>query len=83
MVYHWLVPEREMSIREVRQNLARVVEDAVVRGIVTHLTSHGRRVGAEIGPSEGVAIRRRRPPTLRRGVRTPVPLDLLDGRWDS
>ena len=39
-----------MSVRDVRQNLAQIVNDAAVKGITTHLTNRGRRVGVRIQP---------------------------------
>ena len=47
-MYDQGMEEREMSIRDVRQKLAQVVSDAAARGVVTHLTSHGRRMGVVI-----------------------------------
>ena len=61
-MYHLYMEEREMSIRDVRQNLAQVISDAVARGVVTHLTSYGRRTGAVIRSAQ--ADSRRRPLSL-------------------
>lgn len=41
-----------MSVRDVRQNLAQIVNDAAVRGITTYLTIRGRRAGAKIMPDQ-------------------------------
>lgn len=36
----------ERSVREVRENLADVLNDTAVRGQITYVTSHGRRIAA-------------------------------------
>ena len=38
--------ENEVSVRELRANLAEVLHAATVYGRVTYITSHGRRVAA-------------------------------------
>lgn len=37
---------REFSTREVRANLAQVINDAAAYGLITYVTSRGRRIAA-------------------------------------
>lgn len=37
---------REVGIREARENLAELVNEAAVRGVIIYLTNRGRRVAA-------------------------------------
>lgn len=49
--YHACMPattSTEKGIRELRATLSEVVNDAAVRGRITYVTSHGRRVAAVV-----------------------------------
>lgn len=50
----------EKGIRELRAALSEVVNDAAVRGRITYITSHGRRVAAVVPVLEAEAIEERR-----------------------
>jgi prevent-host-death family protein len=50
----------EKGIRELRSTLSEVVNDAAVRGRITYVTSHGRRVAAIVPVPEAEAIEARR-----------------------
>ncbi|WP_289009378.1 type II toxin-antitoxin system prevent-host-death family antitoxin [uncultured Thermomonospora sp.] len=39
---------QELSTRDVRANLAQVINDAAARGVVTFITSRGRRIAAVV-----------------------------------
>ncbi|MEU6725559.1 type II toxin-antitoxin system prevent-host-death family antitoxin [Nonomuraea wenchangensis] len=47
---------QDLSTREVRANLAEVINEAAAHGTVTFITSHGRRVAAvvPVGVAEAV-----------------------------
>lgn len=50
---HWctladVADEAELSVRELRANLAEVLNAAAVRGQVTYVTNRGRRVAAVV-----------------------------------
>lgn len=61
--YHACMPaptSTEKGIRELRAALSDVVNDAAVRGRITYITSHGRRVAAVVPVLEAEAIEERR-----------------------
>jgi antitoxin (DNA-binding transcriptional repressor) of toxin-antitoxin stability system len=49
----------EKGIRELRSALSEAVNDAAVRGRITYITSHGRRLAAIVAVSEAEAIEAR------------------------
>jgi prevent-host-death family protein len=46
----------EMGVKELRANLADVLNDAAVRGRITYVTSRGRRVAAVVPVTDAEAI---------------------------
>ena len=50
----------EIGIRELRAALSEVLNETAVRGRITYVTSHGRRVGAIVPVPEAEAIEARR-----------------------
>ena len=60
--YHACMPaptSAEKGIRELRSSLSEAVNDAAVRGRITYITSHGRRLAAIVSVSEAEAIEAR------------------------
>lgn len=60
--YHTCMPaptSTEKGIRELRSALSEAVNDAAVRGRITYITSHGRRLAAIVSVSEAEAIEAR------------------------
>ncbi len=61
--YHLCMPAPtsvEIGIRELRAALSEVLNETAVRGRITYVTSHGRRVGAIVPVPEAEAIEARR-----------------------
>ncbi|MER7477348.1 type II toxin-antitoxin system prevent-host-death family antitoxin [Streptomyces sp. NPDC126510] len=52
----------EMGIRELRSSLSEVMNATAVRGQITYVTSHGRRVAAIVPVPDAEAIEARREP---------------------
>jgi prevent-host-death family protein len=50
----------ERSVRELRDSLADVLNDAAVRGEVTYVTNRGRRIAAIVPVRDAEEIERRR-----------------------
>lgn len=50
----------EIGIRELRAALSEVLNETAVRGRITYVTSHGRRVGAIVPVPEAEAIEAQR-----------------------
>lgn len=50
----------EIGVRELRAALSEVLNETAVRGRITYVTSHGRRVGAIVPVPEAEAIEARR-----------------------
>lgn len=50
----------EIGIRELRATLSEVLNSTAVRGQITYVTSHGRRVGAIVPVPDAEAIERQR-----------------------
>lgn len=60
--YHVCMPaptSTEKGIRELRAALSEAVNDAAVRGRITYITSHGRRLAAIVSVTEAEAIEAR------------------------
>lgn len=60
--YHVCMPAPtsvEMGIRELRASLSDAVTDAAVRGRITYITSHGKRLAAIVSVPEAEAIEAR------------------------
>lgn len=61
--YHVCMPATtsvEIGIRELRATMSEVLNDTAVRGRITYVTSHGRRVAALVPVPEAEAIEARR-----------------------
>uniref|UniRef100_UPI0039F5BD52 type II toxin-antitoxin system Phd/YefM family antitoxin n=1 Tax=Streptomyces sp. ND04-05B TaxID=3028693 RepID=UPI0039F5BD52 len=61
--YDVAMPEEtstEMGIRELRSSLSEVMNATAVRGQITYVTSHGRRVAAIVPVPDGEAIEAQR-----------------------
>lgn len=52
----------EIGIRELRASLSDVLNDVSVRGRITYVTSHGRRVAAIVSVLDAEAIEAKRQP---------------------
>ncbi|WP_138964244.1 type II toxin-antitoxin system prevent-host-death family antitoxin [Streptomyces sp. YIM 121038] len=54
----------EIGVRELRATLSEVLNDTAVRGRITYVTSHGRRVAAivPVPDAEAVETKRQAPP---------------------
>lgn len=50
----------EIGVRELRTSLSEVLNETAVRGRITYVTSHGRRVGAIVPVPEAEAIEAKR-----------------------
>jgi prevent-host-death family protein len=50
----------EIGVRELRTALSEVLNETAVRGRITYVTSHGRRVGAIVPVPEAEAIEAKR-----------------------
>ena len=60
--YHVCMPaptSAEKGIRELRASLSEAVTDAAVRGRITYITSHGKRLAAIVPVPEAEAIEAR------------------------
>jgi len=60
--YHVCMPAPtsvEKGLRELRAGLSEAVNDAAVRGRITYITSHGRRLAAIVPVAEAEAIEAR------------------------
>lgn len=60
--YHVCMPaptSAEKGLRELRAGLSAAVNDAAVRGRITYITSHGRRLAAIVPVAEAEAIEAR------------------------
>lgn len=63
--YAWRMPvntSAEIGIRELRAKLSDVLNDVSVRGQITYVTSHGRRVAALVSVLDAEAIEAKRQP---------------------
>lgn len=63
--YHVCMPANtsaEIGIRELRASLSEVLNQAAVRGQITYVTSHGRRVAAIVSVPDAEALEARRSP---------------------
>lgn len=61
--YHVCMPATtsvEIGIRELRATMSEVLNDTAVRGRITYVTSHGRRVAAIVPVPEAEAIEEKR-----------------------
>lgn len=61
--YSLCVPENtseEIGVRELRARLGEVLNDTAVRGRITYVTSHGRRVAAIVPVPEAEALEAKR-----------------------
>jgi prevent-host-death family protein len=60
--YHVCMPSptsADKGLRELRAGLSAAVNDAAVRGQITYITSHGRRLAAIVPVAEAEAIEAR------------------------
>lgn len=46
MRYHLIMESRELSVAQIRVNMADVLNGAAVRGEITYITNRGRRIAA-------------------------------------
>lgn len=53
---------QELSTRDVRTQLADVINDAATRGTITYITSRGRRIAAVVSVGDAEAIEHMRTP---------------------
>lgn len=61
--YHVCMPATtsgEIGIRELRASLSEVLNDTAVRGRITYVTSHGRRVAAIVPVPDAEDLEQRR-----------------------
>lgn len=61
-MYHPCMGE-EKSVREVREGLADVLNDAAVRGTITYVTNRGRRIAAIVPVAIAEQIESDAPPS--------------------
>lgn len=57
--YHLCMPAStsvEIGVRELRASLSEVLNETAVRGRITYVTSHGRRLGAIVPVPEAEAL---------------------------
>ena len=62
-----LKPTEERSVRELRRDLADALNDTAVRGLITYITSRGRRVAAIVPVPVAEAAEREREENQQEG----------------
>ena len=63
--YHVCMPattSTEIGVRELRATLSEVLNDTSVRGRITYVTSHGRRVAAIVPVPDAESVEAKRQP---------------------